>query len=160
MTARASSPPFRAALLAGAALLAPEAARAGDILQNPVDRADPSVVQRQLAPEERRQAPPTPLTVAPARSEAAVPEGPPIVAGAIRVDGATILPPATFAAAIEPYLGRPLGPEDLRALVRDVAAVARQNGFALATAWIPSQALAAGVLHVTLDEGRIDAIEA
>jgi len=160
MTARASSPPFRAALLAGAALLAPEAARAADIVQNPVDRADPSVLQRQLAPEERRQAPPPALTVAPARSEAPVPEGPPIVAGAIRVDGATVLPPAAFAAAIEPYLGRPLGPDDLRALARDVATAARHAGFPLATAWVPAQGLEAGVLHVTIDEGRIDAIEA
>ena len=135
---------FRTALLAGAAVLVPGAARAGDIVQNPVDRVDPSVVQRQLVPEERRQAPPPALTVAPARSEAPVPEGPPIVAGAIRVDGATVLPPAAFAAAIEPYLGRPLGPDDLRALARDVATAARHAGFPLATAWVPAQGLEAG----------------
>jgi hemolysin activation/secretion protein len=163
MTAPASYSPrlFRPALLAGSALLAPGAVRAADMVQNPVDRADPSVVERQLGPDERRAQPPAPtLQVATPRGEPAVPEGPPIVAGAIRVDGATALPPAAFAAAIEPYLGRPLGPDALRALARDVAGAARRAGFALATAWIPTQNLVAGVLHVTLDEGRIDAIEA
>ena len=159
MSAPVSPPQFRSALLAGAALLAPGTARAGDIVQNPVDRADPSVVQRQLAPEEHRHAP-TALPVAPVRSDTPVPEGPPIVAGAIRVDGATMLPPAAFAAAIEPYLGRPLGPDELRALAHDVAAAARHAGFPLATAWVPAQGLVAGVLHVTIDEGRIDAVEA
>jgi len=156
------------AILAGAALLAPgapAAAAAGadtDAVQNPVDRADPSVVERQLGAEERgpgRPAGPA-VTAAPARDNPQVPEGPPILAGAIRVDGATALPPSAFAAAIEPYLGRPLGAEDLRALAGDVAAAARRSGFALATAWIPGQDLVAGVLHVVIDEGRIDAIEA
>ena len=82
-----------------------------------------------------------------------------VVAGAIRIDGATELPPAAFASAIEPYLGRPLGPDDLRALTRDIAAVARAAGFGLATAWIPGQSLVTGVLRVVIDEGRIDAVE-
>jgi hemolysin activation/secretion protein len=151
---------FQPALLAGVALLAPGAAGAADTLQNPVDRADPSVVGRQLDAEERRPQPSaTALPAAAARNDAAVPEGPPIVAGAIRVDGATMLRPADFAAAIEAYLGRPLGAEDLRALARDVADAARRAGFALATAWIPRQELVAGVLHVTIDEGGIDAVE-
>jgi hemolysin activation/secretion protein len=156
-------PRLRPALLAGAALLAAGGAGAAEPLQNPVDRADPSVVERQLGNEERRlQPPPAPLPAAPApaRGDAAVPEGSPIVAGAIRIDGATALPPSAFAAAIEPWLGRPLGPDELRALARDVAEAARRAGFPLATAWIPRQDLVAGILHVTLDEGRIDAIEA
>ena len=162
MTARASFPsrPLSRTLLAGATLAAPVAAFA-DPAQPPVDRADPSVVERQLDNEEHRPLPPgTALPAAPAQPETAAPAGPPIVAGAIRVDGATMLPPAAFAAAIEPWLGRPLGPAELRALARDVAEAARRAGFALATAWVPQQDMVAGVLHVTLDEGRIDAVEA
>src|SRR4051812_48109234 len=147
--------------LAIAALVGTPASHASDVVQNPVDRVDPSVVERQLGNEERRlQPPPGPALPAAPHRDISVPEGPPIVAGAIRVDGATVLPPAAFAAAIEPYLGRSLGGEDLRALARDIAAAARQAGFGLATAWIPSQALDRGVLHVVVDEGRIDAIEA
>jgi hemolysin activation/secretion protein len=147
--------------LAGAALLGAGAASAADVVQNPVDRADPSVVERQLGPDEHRsQAPTAPALPAPAAGETQVQEGPPIVAGAIRVDGATALPPSAFAAAIEPYLGRPLGGAELRALARDVAGAARAAGYPLATAWIPRQDLVAGVLHVSLEEGSIDAVEA
>ena len=155
-------PYFRLALLAGTALLAPAAAHAADLVPPPVDRADPSLVERQLGNDERRtQQPAAPaLPIAPAQGDAPAQAGPPLVAGAIRVDGATALPPAAFAAAIEPYLGRPLGPEELRALAHDVAAAAREAGFGLATAWVPSQSLVSGVLHVVIDEGRIDAIEA
>jgi hemolysin activation/secretion protein len=98
------------------------------------------------------------MPAVPAQRDAAAP-GEIVVAGAIRVEGATELAPATFAPAIEPYLGRPLSPDDLRALARDVAAVARAAGFGLATAWIPSQNLVTGVLRVVIDEGRIDAVE-
>src|SRR3954468_7289955 len=112
-------PRWRPALLAGAALLAAGGAGAPQPIQNPVDRADPSVVERQLGIEERHLQPPAaPLPAALARGDAAVPEGPPIVAGAIRIDGATALPPSAFAAAIEPWLGRPLGAAELRTLAR------------------------------------------
>jgi hemolysin activation/secretion protein len=128
--------------------------------QTQVDQADPFVVEDQLGADERQpqSRPDTALPAAPAR-RGAEPPAEIVVAGAIRIDGATELPPAAFAAAIEPYLGRPLGPEDLRALTRDVAAVARAAGFGLATAWIPGQSLVAGVLRVVVDEGRIDAVE-
>lgn len=146
-------------LLAAAVLLAPVGAYATGV-QDPVDQADPSVASEELGTPER-PAPAngeTAVPAAPARSGAAAPAES-IVAGAIRVEGATELPPAVFAAAIEPYLGRPLSPEDLRALARDVAGAARNAGFGLATAWVPRQSLAAGILRVTLDEGRIDAVE-
>jgi hemolysin activation/secretion protein len=153
-----SFPSVRRALSLTAALfLAVPTAATG---QTSVDQVDPSVVEEQLNANEREplSRPDTALPAAPARREAA-PPAEIVVAGAIRIDGASELPPAAFAAAIEPYLGRPLGPEDLRALTRDVAAVARAAGFGLATAWIPSQSLVRGVLILVVDEGRIDAVE-
>ncbi|MEA3013131.1 MAG: hypothetical protein QOD42_1676 [Sphingomonadales bacterium] len=153
-----SCPSRRGALsLAAASFLAVPAPAAA---QTPVDQADPAVVEEQLQANERQpqSAHDTVLPAVPARRDAVAPSEI-VVAGAIRIDGATELPPAAFARAIEPYLGRPLGPDDLRALTRDVAAVARAAGFGLATAWIPSQSLVAGVLRVVVDEGRIDAVE-
>ncbi|HYI49536.1 MAG TPA: ShlB/FhaC/HecB family hemolysin secretion/activation protein [Allosphingosinicella sp.] len=143
--------------LAAALLLAVPAAATA---QTPVDQADPSVVEEQLRADERQPQsdPDTALPAAPRRRDAAAPPEM-VVAGAIRIEGATELPPAAFASAIEPYLGRPLGPDDLVALTRDVAAVARAAGFGLATAWIPSQNLVTGVLRVVVDEGRIDDVE-
>lgn len=127
--------------------------------QPPVDQADAAVVARQQQEEEeqprRRE---TPRLTAPAPVEAAAPSEP-ITPGAISVEGATELGPATFAPAVEPYLGRPLGEAELRALTRDVAEVARRAGFGLATAWIPRQSMVAGVLRVQVDEGRIDTVE-
>jgi hemolysin activation/secretion protein len=129
--------------------------------QTPVDRSDPAVVT-----EEERQAEETmPLeprrpTISATERQDTVMQAEGVVAGAIRVEGATALPPATFATAIEPYLGRPLSAADLRALARAVANAARDAGFGLATAWIPPQSVATGVLRVRLDEGRIDAIQA
>jgi len=125
----------------------------------PVDQVDPAVVARQQQEENerpRQREAPRLSTPAPVQANAA---SEPITPGAIHVEGATELRPADFAPAIEPYLGRPLGEEELRALTRDVAEVARRAGFGLATAWVPRQSLVAGVLRVQVDEGRIDAVE-
>jgi hemolysin activation/secretion protein len=140
-----------------AVLLAVPTAATG---QTEADQADPSVVEEQLRANERQpqSSSDAPLPAVPMRRDSVTPAEI-VVAGAIRVDGATELPPAAFAPAIEPYLGRPLGPDDLRALTGDVAAVARAAGFGLATAWIPGQSLVAGVLRVVVDEGRIDVVE-
>ena len=123
-----------------------------------VDQADPSVIREQLGEDEDSQRRDAPRTAAP-RSDATPALAAPITPGAIFVEGATILQQADFAAAIEPYLGRPLGDEELRALTRDVADVARRAGFGLAGAWVPRQSLVAGVLRVRVDEGRIDDVE-
>jgi len=143
-------------LFAGLLLAIPPAATG----QTPVDRADPSVVEEQIEASDRQQRsrPEAALPAPPAR-RAAAPPAEMVVAGAIRIEGATEVPPAAFAPAIEPYLGRPLGPDDLRALTRDIAQVARAAGFGLATAWIPGQSLVTGVLRVVVDEGRIHAVE-
>lgn len=138
-------------------ILAPSAAHAE---QSPVDRADPSVAREQLSQE--RAAPAT-TRQAPRIEQSA--SGPlaaftPFVVGAVRVDGATILRPSAFAPAIEPYLGRELGPAELRALATDIANVARRAGFGLASARIPAQKVVNATLVVTLDEGRIDVVEA
>ncbi|SMF75156.1 ShlB/FhaC/HecB family hemolysin secretion/activation protein [Allosphingosinicella indica] len=128
--------------------------------QTPLDRADPAVVKEEL-PDTLPSKPKTPLptTVAP-DADATVDVGGGIVAGAIRVEGATILQPAAFAPVIERYAGRELSSSDLAALASDVANVARRAGYGLATAWIPAQRLGNGVLRVVIDEGRIDAVEA
>jgi hemolysin activation/secretion protein len=145
------------ALLVAAAVLPMRATAA---TQDPVDQIDPGVAAEELGTVDR-PADANGETSLPARApdrEAVVPSEP-ILAGAIRVEGATELAPSVFAPAIEPYLGRLLGPEELRALARDVAAAARASGFGLATAWVAPQNVTAGILRVTIDEGRIDTVE-
>jgi hemolysin activation/secretion protein len=124
------------------------------------DRSDPAIIERELerdeTPRRPRQQPrldvrtPTPATAAA--------QGQGVVVGAIRVSGASRVPTAAFAPAIEPFLGRPLVQRDLVALATAVATVARRAGYGLATAWVPAQDMADGVLVVEIEEGRIDAI--
>ena len=78
--------------------------------------------------------------------------------GAIVIDGLTALDRATFAATIEPFAGRPLDRAELARLTDAIAARARDEGYILATAWIPQQTLVGGVLRVRVDEGIIDAV--
>lgn len=127
--------------------------------QTAVDQADPSVVEEELRQEERRPArtrAPIAIGSADAGSSAITAD---IVAGAIRVEGASALPQSAFARTIENYAGRTLSGLDLEALATEIANVARAAGFGLATAWIPQQRVSNGVLLVELDEGRIDAVE-
>ncbi|TFI58473.1 ShlB/FhaC/HecB family hemolysin secretion/activation protein [Sphingomonas parva] len=128
--------------------------------QNGADRADPSVAEQEL--REERAVPTTSAEpiLRPAeglRTGSAVTE--PILAGAILVEGAEALPQAAFAPVVERYLGRTLSVEELRTLAADIAAVARDAGYGLATAWIPEQRLQNGLLRVRIEEGRIDAVE-
>jgi hemolysin activation/secretion protein len=127
--------------------------------QTSVDQADPSVIEQELRQDDpgqpKRKAP---LAIARPEAGSTAITGE-ILAGAIRIDGASALPPGVFAAVIEKYVGRTLSGPDLRSLASDVANVARNAGFGLATAWIPQQRIEDGVLRVMLDEGRIDDVE-
>jgi hemolysin activation/secretion protein len=124
------------------------------------DRSDPAIIERELepadAPRRPRQQPR--LDVQRPAPAIAAARGPEIVAGAIRVRGATRVPSATFAPALEPFLGRSLTQGDLTALATAVANVARRAGYGLATAWVPAQDLADSVLVVEIEEGRIDGV--
>ncbi len=125
--------------------------------QSPVDKANPAVVVEQLRqkePERQRQLPPRLETTAPAAIEL----DQAVVVGAIRVEGASVIPPAAFAPIIDSYVGRTLSSADLKALVSDIAAVTRARGYGLATAWIPAQKITNGIIRVMLDEGRIDEV--
>jgi hemolysin activation/secretion protein len=140
-------------------LFAPPWGASASETQSPIDRADPAVVA-----EEQQGAEPSDATrtlpqirAAPSGDEVTAPE-PGFLVGAVRV-GSGMLPPAVFSPAIEPYLGRWLDEVQLRALARDIADVARREGYGLARAWIPPQSVANGILRVRLDEGYIDGIE-
>ncbi len=145
-------------LIAAITLLIMAAPCAAQVDQTTVDQADPSIVEQELRQEQRgapRAKPSVVIAPEAERSSAATL----VTAGAIRVEGARVLPAGAFAAVVQSYVGRILSPDDLRALASDVANVARDAGFGLATAWIPEQRVANGVLRVALDEGTISEIE-
>lgn len=128
--------------------------------QTPADRADPSVAREEMGDERPAPAEPRQSVRIDERTSGNAAALQPMVIGAVHVDGAVILRPSDFAPAIEPYLGRQLGAGDLRRLATDIANAARRAGYGLATAWIPPQTVSNGILRVSIDEGRIDAVEA
>jgi hemolysin activation/secretion protein len=141
---------------AALACAGPALALAAD--QTPADRADPSVAAEELG-EEKPDRPRQRTVIEPPAQASGSDLGEPVLAGAIRIEGADAVPQAAFAPVVERYAGRTLAPDELRALASDVAAVAREAGFGLATAWIPPQRIENGVLRVQLDEGAVDAVE-
>ena len=149
---------WRQLLVIGAASLAALPAQA----QNRVDedRADPATIEQDARDDAQRPARPQQGISVPASRPPGAAPAPAISVGAISVVGTRALPAAAFASAIQSYVGRPLERSDLVRLAGDVAAVARARGYGLATAWIPAQDVADGVLVVEVEEGRIDAVEA
>lgn len=152
---RRSFIPLALGLATGIGPLTPAAQTAQVVL----DRADPSIVAK-TAPVV-----PPPRPNAPAPLSPAISVGRPGIAAGLTVRSVTIagndtIPAASFTGATAPFVGRPLSADDLRALVRAVATVARHEGYLFATATIEAQPVADGILRVTVDEGRVDAVRA
>lgn len=125
--------------------------------QNPLDQVNPVINERTLPREPD------------ARPDRAIETGrdnePDLAAGggsvrpqAIIVEGAQSIPISKFSQVISDYSGKNLTKADLAALAGNVARIARENGYPLASASVGAQTLVNGVLRVTLDEGRIDAV--
>ena len=146
-------------LLGAACVSAPALVQAADV-QTPGDRQDPSLAREQLKDEAAKPANGGAGPAIQSRPVSVPQLAEPITPGAIRVDGATVLPASAFAETIQPYLGRTLSAQDLARLAGEVAAVLRRAGYGLATASVPAQKLENGVLRIQLDEGRIDEVDA
>jgi hemolysin activation/secretion protein len=82
----------------------------------------------------------------------------PILVGAVTFRGLQELEPNDFADVIASYVGQVLDQQELSSLANAIADRARSRGYAFAAAWIEPQQIAAGVLSVRVDEGRIDEI--
>lgn len=126
--------------------------------QQEIDRADPAVAEREIAaPLGRSRASAPAATITAPTAAVSLFEGE-VPVGAVVVDGARTLRAAEFAPVIAPFVGRRLGTADLKMLAQGVADLARTRGYVFASAWVPRQAVTSGVLHVRLDEGRIDEV--
>ena len=124
-----------------------------------LDRADPTITEQALPkPVTAAEPPPVPVLMVPPAALSSEVIARFRIASAIVVDGNAAIPTEAFAPAIVAYLGRDLSGDDLSQLAAAVAGVARSRGYPFASASIAPQAMADGVLHVTLDEGRIAAV--
>lgn len=124
--------------------------------QTVLDRADPA---SHASPRPAEPAPSAPIPhVDVERPAPAVSAAGAVMVGAVRFAGLQALDPADFAELAEPYLGRSVSPGELADLAGKVADRARARGYLFASASIGTQRLSAGVLTVTVDEGRIDEV--
>lgn len=124
-----------------------------------LDRADPTIIQQSLPPAERPSVPPS-ITVTteatPTESSSSADVTPPV--SGVTVSGRGDIPAEAFADLITGVIGQSLTRDDLSKVAGMVADVAKRQGFPLATAAIQAQTLTQGVLRVTLDLGRVDAV--
>ncbi|MDM7957468.1 ShlB/FhaC/HecB family hemolysin secretion/activation protein [Blastomonas sp.] len=127
--------------------------------QDGADRLDPLIAESETTQQDDPRAPALPpvlayeldsLPVAAAARSVQV--------GAVRLAGLETLAQADFMPALEPFLGRNLDADGQRDLVQAVVARLHGLGYPLGQAAIGRQTVAAGVLVVTVDEGRIDAV--
>jgi len=131
----------------------PAAARA----QTTLDRVDPARIEATSPRDVKPVADLPTQTIAPApaaTSDAAAP----VTVGAVQLVGLERLRPSDFADIFELYVGRTVSPGALAGLADAIAERARARGLPFASAAIGPQTLTAGVLRITVDEGRIDEI--
>lgn len=140
-------------LLSFAALAALFGASPGSA-QDVLDRTDPTLI------EDRARLPKAPPATPPTAIEAQRALPPQvqqdIEVGAVSIVGARAIPVGKFADIVQRYSARSLDPAALARLANEITERARARGFVFATASVQPQSLSAGVLVVTLDEGRID----
>lgn len=127
--------------------------------QQSSDRLDPLIFQTETNPKDDARGLPEPprlpyeFETAPVAVEART-----IQVGAVRLSGLEALSEADFMPVIEPFLGGALDADGQRGLLQAVVAQLHALGYPLGQAVIGRQKVAAGVLTVTIDEGRIDAV--
>ena len=142
-------------LLAISAALTVASPAAGQVR---LDRADPSITEQALPRPVPPAEIPQPVLAPPSETKIGSTLAQSRVASAIVVDGNTQLPAQAFASILAGYIGQSLSDADLTRLAGDIASVARKSGLPLASATIAPQSMTDGILHVTLDEGRIVAV--
>ena len=143
--------PFIATLLAACMALPAQAQ------QSPRREADPGQVQRRIPEPVEPERPAGPLEI-PAPSVAPLPERVRFVLTAVVIDGATIFDAATFAPIYEDYLAHEIGLDEVGRILASITEKYRERGYFLSHAVALPQALDAGILHVTVIEGRVDRV--
>ena len=124
-----------------------------------LDRADPTITEQALprpSLERPEAARPSQVDV-----DAAVVTGTAArtaTVTAVTVSGADDIDASAYAAVIAPVIGRELDRAELGTFATAIAGVVRARGYPFATASIGAQAMAGGVLRVTVQPGKIDAV--
>jgi hemolysin activation/secretion protein len=140
-----------AVLMVTAASLFPRVA----VAQTTLDRVDPARIEQSVS-REKSSKPADAARVA--LSQPVARTGSPITVGAITLAGLEALHASDFADIFGLYTGRTLSPGALAGLVDAVTQRMRMRGYVFATAYIPPQPLAAGILRIAVDEGHVGSV--
>jgi hemolysin activation/secretion protein len=114
------------------------------------------------APEAPGEAPEVTLPPLPELSESErqrLSSGPRVVVKEFRVTGSTVFTPEQIAAVTAPYLGRPVGSEDLQELRDRLTLLYVDEGYLNSGALLPDQDASGGVIEYQIVEGRLTEIE-
>ncbi len=148
---------YRNMLVAG--LIAGSVISPATAAQNRLDQSDPTIAEKALP------APVIDVPQVPASAPDVTREGSTVATAisirpvtAVVVQGADDVPAQVYAGIIAGAVGRSLSREGLSELASSVGQIVRSLGYPFATAVIPPQSMADGILRVTVDRGRIDAV--
>lgn len=128
--------------------------------QDRLERIDPARVEenRPKLPTDAEAPPPPPIT----RTESGAPRSgaspPAVVLSRVVITGLVGLRTYDFDNLVEPYLRRPVGTKEMRALVNAVVQRVRDEGYIFASAQILPQSVDGGVLTIAVDLGRVDGL--
>src|SRR4051794_5805116 len=120
--------------------------------------AAPSLPPIEPAPPPQPSIPAVPLQ-APAAGRERLPGEAQFLLRGVRVVGNTVLDEGSIDRVVTPFLGRPVGIEDLEEIRRQVTLLYVDRGFVNSGAIIPDQTIADGILTLQAVEGRLTEIE-
>ncbi len=117
---------------------------------------DPGRLQQRFAPPAPPAAPPPALPTTPLDAPPAELRDLRFVLGAIRVEGATVYPPAELAPIWAADLGREIPLARLYEIANRISTRYRRDGYVLSRAIVPPQDIVGGVATIQVIEGYID----
>jgi hemolysin activation/secretion protein len=100
-----------------------------------------------------------PLPEPPPEEKGRLSRGPRLVLREIRVTGSTVFSEAELAAVTEPYIGRPVGSEDLEELRQKLTLLYVDAGYVNSGAVLPDQTVEDGTVEYRIVEGELSQIE-
>ena len=119
---------------------------------------EPGAIERTI-PTQTRQSVSGPVIAVPTRGgNSRSSERKKFTLGAVNIDGSTIFSQAELSRYFEAYLATEVDQDRLASIAQEITARYRKSGYLLSYASLPSQNVEAGMVRLSVVEGRIDKI--
>jgi len=120
---------------------------------------EPGAIERTIPTEERHQTWSKSLAVPAQEARDRAASQRPFTLGAVNVDGSTVFSQAQLSRYFESYLATEVDRGKLVQMADAITARYRQAGYLLSYAMVPTQNVEAGMVRLSVVEGRIDAVQ-